>query len=228
MEKDIRTLIDRYMAGQTSLEEESRLADYLRTNEVGEDLLPYKQMFAWFDEGMPLESQQADKLTSRQATSQPATSSLSSRFSRKVLCLIAAAAAAIALLMLVAWPKAEPQQMAENTAMRPIQESNEPATTPDTLTADTATTVVPMKKARRRKPRLDRYKPLPPKAYIAETAQNPSADEAGLLAEEKVKETEKMQAAIIDSIYDEQRRIEADIDLYITAMENYDVEDEYY
>lgn len=72
MEKDIRTLIDRYMAGQTSLEEESRLADYLRTNEVGEDLLPYKQMFAWFDEGMPLESQQADKLTSRQATSQPA------------------------------------------------------------------------------------------------------------------------------------------------------------
>lgn len=228
MEKDIRTLIDRYMAGQTSLEEESRLAEYFRTHEVGEDLQPYKQMFAWFDEGMPLESIQVNKQTSRQATLQSSRSSQSSQFSRKTVCLIAAAAAAIALLMLVAWPKAEPQQMAENTAMPHIQENNEPATTPDTLTADTATTVVPIKKARRRKPRIDRYKPLPPKAYIAETAQNTSADEAGLLAEEKVKETEKMQAAIIDSIYDEQCRIEADIDLYITAMENYDVEDEYY
>ena len=73
MEKDIRTLIDRYMAGLTSLEEESRLADYLRTHDVGEDLLPYKRMLAWFDEGMPLESVQADKphLTPPQTPSPP-------------------------------------------------------------------------------------------------------------------------------------------------------------
>ena len=228
METDIRTLIKRFMDGQTSLEEESRLADYLRTHDVGEDLLPYKRMFAWFDEGMPLESQQADKFTSRQTISHTSTNSQSSRFSRKTVCLIAAAAAAIALLVLVAWPKAEPQQMAENTAMPHIQESNEPATTPDTLTADTATTVVPMKKARRRKPRIDRYKPMPPKTYIAETAQDHAAYEAELLAEEKIRETEKMQKAIIDSIYNEHRRIEASIELYIIAMENYDVEDEYY
>ena len=228
MEKDIRTLIDRYMAGQTSLEEESRLADYLRTHDVGEDLQPYKQMFAWFDEGMPLESIQVNKQTSRQATLQSSRSSQSSQFSRKTVCLIAAAAASIALLLLVAWPKAEPQQMAENTAMPHIQESNEPATTPDTLTADTATTVVPMKKARRRKPRIDRYKPLPPKTYIAETQTDSAIEAAEMIAEATVKVAELQQEAMLDSIYDEHKRIEAGIDLYITAMENYDVEDEYY
>ncbi|HIW43414.1 MAG TPA: hypothetical protein H9986_00095 [Candidatus Prevotella stercoripullorum] len=228
MEKDIRTLIDRYMAGQTSLEEESRLADYLRTHDVGEDLQPYKQMFAWFDEGMPLENRQVNKQTSRQAALQPSQSSQSSQFSRKTVCLIAAAAASIALLVLVAWPKAEPQQMAENTAMPHIQESNEPATTPDTLTADTATTVVPMKKARRRKPRIDRYKPLPPKTYIAETQTDSAIEAAEMIAEATVKVAELQQEAMLDSIYDEHKRIEAGIDLYVTAMENYDVEDEYY
>ena len=228
MEKDIRTLIDRYMAGLTSLEEESRLADYLRTLVVGEDLLPYKRMLAWFDEGMHLESVQADELASKQATSHPSPNSQSSQLSRKTVCLIAAAAAAIALLVLMAWPKAEPQQMAENTAMPHIQESNEPATTPDTLTADTATTVVPMKKARRRKPRIDRYKPLPPKPYISETRTDSALAAAEMIAEATVKVAELQQEAMLDSIYDEHKRIEAGIDLYITAMENYDVEDEYY
>lgn len=228
METDIRTLIKRFMDGQTSLEEESRLADYLRTHDVGEDLLPYKRMFAWFDEGMPLESQQADELTGRQATLQPSTSSQLSRFSRKVLCLIAAAAASIALLLLMTWPKAEPQQMAENTAMPHIQESNEPATTPDTLTADTAATVIPTKKTRRRRPRLDRYKPMPPKTYIAETQTDSAIEAAEMIAEATVKVAELQQEAMLDSIYDEHKRIEAGIDLYITAMENYDVEDEYY
>lgn len=118
--------------------------------------------------------------------------------------------------------------MAENTAMPHIQESNEPATTPDTLTADTATTVVPMKKARRRKPRIDRYKPLPPKTYIAETRTDSAIEAAEMIAEATVKVAELQQEAMLDSIYDEHKRIEAGIDLYITAMENYDVEDEYY
>ena len=65
MEKDIHTLIKRFMAGQTSIEEEDRIAEYLRTHDVGEDLQPYKEMFAWFDQGMPLGSQQEDEETSQ-------------------------------------------------------------------------------------------------------------------------------------------------------------------
>ncbi len=228
MGTDIRTLIKRFMDGQTSIEEEDRLAEYFNTHEVDEDMLPYKQMFAWFGDGMPLESKQADELTSRQATFQSSTSSQSSRFSRKTVYLIAAAAATIAMLVLVAWPKAEPRQMAENTAMHPNQERNEPADTPDTLTADTATTVVPMKKARRRKPRIDRYKPLPPRTYIAETQADSAIEASVMIAEATVKMAEIQQKAVLDSIHDEHSRIEADIDLYITAMENYDVEEGYY
>ncbi len=228
METDIRTLIKRFMDGQTSIEEEDRLAEYFSTHEVDEDLQPYKQMFAWFDEGMPLKSRLTSESAGKQATSQPSQDSQSSQLPRKILGLIAAAAAAIALLVLVAWPKAEPQQMAENTAMPHIQESNEPATTPDTLTADTATTVVPIKKVRRRKPRIDRYKPLPPKTYIAETQTDSAIEAAEMIAEATVKVVEIQQKAVLDSIHNEHCRIEADIDLYITAMENYDVEDEYY
>lgn len=118
--------------------------------------------------------------------------------------------------------------MAENTAMPHIQESNEPATTPDTLTADTATTVVPMKKARRHKPRIDRYKPLPPKVYVAETQTDSAIKAAEMIAEEKIKETEKQQEEILNGIYNNYKRIETGIELYLTALESYDVEEEYY
>lgn len=49
-----------------------------------------------------------------------------------------------------------------------------------------------------------------------------------MIAEATVKVVEIQQKAVLDSIHNEHCRIEADIDLYITAMENYDVEDEYY
>ncbi len=228
METDIRTLIKRFMDGQTSIEEEDRLAEYFSTHEVDEDLQPYKQMFAWFDEGMPLKSRLTSESAGKQATSQPSQDSQSSQLPRKILGLIAAAAAAIALLVLVALPKTEPQEIVENTPLRHMPEAGKPETTPDTLTTDTATTVVPMKKARKRRPRIDRYKPLPPKTYIAETQADSAIEATEIIAEATVKVAEMQQEAVLDSIYDEHKRIEAGIDLYVTAMENYDVEDEYY
>ncbi len=50
---DIQSLIDRYLDGQTSLEEEDRLADYFRSHDVPEAWQAYKEMFAYFDAGMP-------------------------------------------------------------------------------------------------------------------------------------------------------------------------------
>ena len=54
MEKDIRQLINRYMDGQTTIDEEQKIADYLRNNPIPDDLKRYKELFAWFDRGMPL------------------------------------------------------------------------------------------------------------------------------------------------------------------------------
>lgn len=235
MEKDILTLIKRFMAGQTSIEEEDRLAEYFRTHDVGEDLQPYKEMFAWFDQGMPLgsgqegesTSGQADKSTSRQVNKQTGKQD-KPRISFKLRYLFTAAAAAIALLLVLTWPKAERQQLADSTPSPTLPASPKPETTADTLTADTATVSTPKRKKRSRGVRRDMYKPMPPKVYIAEATQDTIKNETELIAEEKIKETEKRQEEILNDIYNDYKRIEAGIDIYLTALENYDVEEEYY
>ena len=235
MEKDILTLIKRFMAGQTSIEEEDRLAEYFRTHDVGEDLQPYKEMFAWFDQGMPLgsgqeggsTSQQGDKETSQRADGQTGKQD-TPRISYKLRYLFTAAAAAIALLLVLTWPKAERQQLAGSTPGPTLPASPKPETTADTLTADTATVSTPKRKKRSRGVRRDMYKPMPPKVYIAEATQDTIKNETELIAEEKIKETEKRQEEILNDIYNDYKRIEAGIDIYLTALENYDVEEEYY
>ena len=49
----IEELLRRFMQGETTLDEEHELGDWLRTHEVDDTLLPYQQMFAAFDAGMP-------------------------------------------------------------------------------------------------------------------------------------------------------------------------------
>lgn len=55
-EKDIRLLLDRFMAGETSLEEEALIGEWFRKHpDVSDDLKEYQMMFGYFDEGMPLD-----------------------------------------------------------------------------------------------------------------------------------------------------------------------------
>lgn len=55
-EKDIRLLLDRFMVGETSLEEEALIGEWLRKHpDVSDDLKEYQMMFGYFDEGMPLD-----------------------------------------------------------------------------------------------------------------------------------------------------------------------------
>ncbi|UKK62464.1 hypothetical protein L6468_01430 [Prevotella communis] len=49
--QEIARMLDRFMAGETSLNEEQMLAEYFRTNEVGVEWQEYKEMFALFDSG---------------------------------------------------------------------------------------------------------------------------------------------------------------------------------
>ncbi len=49
--QEIAQLIDKFMAGTTSIVEEDVLAQYFRTHEVGEEWAVYKEMFALFDAG---------------------------------------------------------------------------------------------------------------------------------------------------------------------------------
>ena len=49
--KEIARILDRFMDGETSLDEEKMLAEYLRTHEVSEEWQEYKEMFSLFDKG---------------------------------------------------------------------------------------------------------------------------------------------------------------------------------
>ena len=50
----IQQLIDKYMNGQTTVDEEQLIARYFRSaTDLPDDLQPYRDMFAYFDEGMP-------------------------------------------------------------------------------------------------------------------------------------------------------------------------------
>lgn len=50
---DIKSLIDKFMNGTSSLEEEQMLGSYFRTEKhLPKELKPYRKMFAYFDGGM--------------------------------------------------------------------------------------------------------------------------------------------------------------------------------
>ena len=49
--QEIASMLDKFMAGETSLNEEQMLAEYFRTNEVDDEWMEYKEMFALFDSG---------------------------------------------------------------------------------------------------------------------------------------------------------------------------------
>ncbi len=51
--EDIRRLLDLYMEGKTSLEEEALLMEYFRSPDADKDFADFKTMFNQFDEGEP-------------------------------------------------------------------------------------------------------------------------------------------------------------------------------
>ena len=56
---ELRRLLQMFMDGTTSIEQENKLAEYFRNNEVGEEFADYKTMFAVFNSG---ELAQAEEL----------------------------------------------------------------------------------------------------------------------------------------------------------------------
>ena len=51
-QQDIATLLDKFMDGQTSLDEEKILADHFRSHDVPAEWEDYRAMFGYFDRGM--------------------------------------------------------------------------------------------------------------------------------------------------------------------------------
>lgn len=69
---------------------------------------------------------------------------------------------------------------------------------------------------------------MPPRTYIADAKTDSVTNTYDQLADTKIKEEEIKQETMINNIFDEYRRIETNIEIYMTALENYEDEEECY
>ena len=141
----IQSLLDKYLDGQTSLEEERQLGEYFRTQSVPPEWEDYREMFAWFDDGMKGEYLQDDNGINITETASTSIPPKRSKMIRLTLPWLAAACLAGGLIWGI-WPKqhssqsltittdnASGQLIQEHAALRTESKENErPAVTPVT------------------------------------------------------------------------------------------------
>ena len=80
--KEIAQLIDKFMAGETSIAEENVLAQYFRTHEVSKEWATYKEMFALFDAGevdINVETEMVDQSANEQSNESLVSKTIISR-----------------------------------------------------------------------------------------------------------------------------------------------------
>lgn len=244
MDKKIRMLTERFMAGRTTIEEERLLAEYFRTHEVGGEWSAYKEMFAWFDEDMPL----ADGRAAPGVEDAPAGAS-AGRLRAKRIWIYAAAAVAAVVLLVTVWPGGGRMT---SPSLPPLWGGVVPlcslptgegrgeashggvaaAYAPDTAVTDTAATEAVKSKGSKRKRtyrmRKDAYRIMPPKTYLAEKMKDSAfVAKADILAEERLREIYEAVEDSMDMLEEQYIRMERSIDTYVTALDDYD-DEEYY
>ena len=231
MDKDIKKLIERFMAGLTTVEEEDRIAEYFRTHEVSDQWQEYKEMFAWFDKGMPTSDRQAQDSTSKNYTTN-STNITKTKYNKRrwaIISTLAVAATLTFLLVLTATNKPHQDGTAINNTIATVSNSNNKNTQTDTISQDTIKeTNTTSKKRSKHKPNRGTYKIMPPRTYIADAKTDSVTNTYDQLADTKIKEEEIKQETMINNIFDEYRRIETNIEIYMTALENYEDEEECY
>ena len=207
---DIKSLIDKFMNGTSSLEEEQMLGSYFRTEKhLPKELKPYRKMFAYFDGGMTdrdllrggAESPD-DKPFCMEATVAPKRQNKKTLSWRRLL----AVAASVAVLLVVAFrlTRTEEERPHATTA---FTQTIAQTVAPDTLNApvDTLKTVEERQdkvKPIRRTPYKYRYQLAPPEVLTAEAQPEVNVDSinnvARQLAEIEVKKVELEQQYMLN------------------------------
>lgn len=150
---EMEQLLARFMDGLTSPDEEQRIAQYMRRDDVPEEWNAYKEMFAYFDEGMP--QGRYDEPQTRRHTR------------RTALWTGLATAAAAALFVTMTLTR----QTTTLPAVQPMAVASMPDST-STRTYDAATDSLNMHNGQKAKPKSRsyykyKYQPAPPKTYYA-------------------------------------------------------------
>lgn len=204
----IRSLIDRFMQGKTSLEEEQQLSQWFATHhDVSDDLKDYQSMFAYFDEGMPLEGQAADTEPERIPKQ-----SRSNHARIRPLWMLMTAAASIALLIGLVVPRLKQEvNTAPNTQLafgnndtKKAKQTSEPA---DTTTQETSVTNPKMEKSKAQPIRRNRmyrkhlFDPAPPTSWVAEANIDSLASGNDFMAEAHLQALKDQQNEMLFKLY---------------------------
>lgn len=175
----IQQLIDKYMNGQTTVDEEQLIARYFRNaTDVPDSLKPYRDMFAYFDDGMPLGTLPEFARFSRADTRVAPDSSKVVAPRRHSLSMAAwwsgaaAVAAAVALLLIMHRPSAPVQPIASAVVVSDTCSTSTGVEAEQNVVTDS----VKLKpQPQRRRPSVRRrYYIAPPKTYLAHAAATDS------------------------------------------------------
>lgn len=202
----IRQLIEKFMAGETSLSEEQEIGKRLReTKHLPEDLRPYQQMFEYFDDGMPLAEETPQK--------RPTT-----HYLRWLAAACVAAMVGLAIWML---PSDETPQIAQSYVP---EKQHQPLQKNDSIqTSEIKSDSIRQQKKRIRKKRHHylRSQPEPPEVYLAEAKLDSMLWETERKTDELIAKTRLEEERIIDSLYTVYRQHE----LWAIAMSLDEIEE---
>lgn len=176
----IQQLIDKYMNGQTTVDEEQLIVRYFRNaTDVPDSLKPYRDMFAYFDDGMPLGALPEFDGSAGQADTRVAPDSSKvvapRRHSLRMAAWwggAAAVAAAVALLLIMHRPSAPVPPIASAVVVSDTCSTSTGVEAEQNVVTDS----VKLKpQPQRRRPSVRRrYYLAPPKTYLAHAAATDS------------------------------------------------------
>lgn len=207
-EKNIRLLLERFMSGTTSLEEEEQIGAWFRSHpHVSDDLKDYQAMFGYFDEKMPL-----DKM----GESETEVALPKAKLRMRHWWLPLTIAASIALLLVLAMPrKGHPdstamaqldgnatQEKADSSVDHKQKSTDTYLSMPEKvkMSADSATSKPVVRKPKRYRQHL--YAPAPPRVLVAQKALTDSLlAELEMLADAHLREMEKQQNEMFFKLY---------------------------
>lgn len=171
-QEDLKILIDKFMSGTTSLDEEKALGDFFRqTEHLPAELEPYRDMFAYFDNGM---------------TGEPSDKPVSHAAPVRSLRWIAGIAAAVAVIFVAAY-----QFMPGGTDETPVMQTSKSVVAQTTDSAIARPDTISDKErqadempAKKRVMRKYRFKPAPPEVLLADADAMSVTDSVNVVAKQ--------------------------------------------
>lgn len=165
-------MIDKFMSGTTTLDEEKALGDFFRqTEHLPAELEPYRDMFAYFDNGM---------------TGEPSDKPVSHAAPVRSLRWIAGIAAAVAVIFVAAYqfvPGGTDETPVMQTSKSVVAQTTDSAIArPDTI-SDKERQADEMP-AKRRVMRKYRFKPAPPEVLLADAEAMSVTDSVNVVAKQ--------------------------------------------